>query len=92
MADLKVNEFISRNDFSLIKNHGYEILSNVIQKINFRRVEIIGGVRWLGITSIVTGDSDINILFRLQVKSSPKDCDFTPPEFILKVADGANKN
>ena len=45
----------------------------------------------MGITSIVGGDSDINTFLGLQVKSSPKDCDFIPPEFILKAAGGVNE-
>ncbi len=46
MADLKVKEFINRNDFITIKNHWNEILRNIIQKINFLRVEIKGSVVW----------------------------------------------
>ena len=42
-------------------------------------------------TSIVGGDSNINTFLSLQVKSSPKDCDFIPPESILKAGGGANK-
>ena len=91
MADLKVNEFISRNDFVLIKNHGNETLINLINKINFGKVEIMGSVG-CKIASIVRGESDIYICLSLPGKSSPKDWDFAAPESILKAAGGAITN
>ncbi len=70
------------------KNHGNEILANLIQKINFRKVEIMGSIG-CKIASIVRGDSDIYICLSLPGKSSPKDWDFAAPESILKAAGGA---
>ena len=73
------------------KNHGNEILRNLIQKINFRKVEVMGSIG-CKIASIVRGDSDIYICLSLPGKSSPKDWDFAAPESILKAAGGAITN
>ncbi len=73
------------------KNHGNEILRKLIQKINFRKVEIMGSIG-CKIASIVRGDSDIYICLSLPGKSSPKDWDFAAPESILKEAGGAITN
>ena len=70
------------------KNHRNEILRNLIQKINFCKVEIMGSIG-CKIASIVRGDSDIYICLSLPGKSSPKDWDFAAPESILKAAGGA---
>ncbi|MBO8223256.1 3'(2'),5'-bisphosphate nucleotidase CysQ [Prochlorococcus marinus str. XMU1401] len=73
------------------KNHGNETLRNLIQKINFCKVEIMGSIG-CKIASIVRGDSDIYICLSLPGKSSPKDWDFAAPESILKAAGGAITN
>ena len=73
------------------KNHGNEILQNLIKKVNFRKVEIMGSIG-CKIASIVRGDSDIYICISLPGKSSPKDWDFAAPESILKAAGGAITN
>ena len=73
------------------KNHGNEILRNLIQKIKFRKVEIMGSIG-CKIASIVRGESDIYICLSLPGKSSPKDWDFAAPESILKAAGGAITN
>ena len=73
------------------KNHGNEILGNLIQKINFRKVEIMGSIG-CKIASIVRGESDIYICLSLPGQSSPKDWDFAAPESILKAAGGAITN
>ena len=72
------------------KNHGNEILRNLIEKINFRKVEIMGSIG-CKIASIVRGESDIYICLSLPGKSSPKDWDFAAPESIL-TAGGAITN
>ena len=81
------------HDMTLVtsKNHGNEILRNLIQKINFRKVEIMGSIG-CKIASIVRGESDIYICLSLPGKSSPKDWDFAAPESILKEAGGAITN
>ncbi len=73
------------------KNHGNDVLRNLIKKINFRNVEIMGSIG-CKIASIVRGDSDIYICLSLPGKSSPKDWDFAAPECILKAAGGAITN
>ena len=73
------------------KNHGNEILKNLIKKINFRKVQIMGSIG-CKIASIVRGESDIYISISLPGKSSPKDWDFAAPESILKAAGGAITN
>ncbi len=73
------------------KNHGNETLSNLIKKINFGKVKIMGSVG-CKIASIVRGESDIYICLSLPGKSSPKDWDFAAPESILKAAGGAITN
>ena len=73
------------------KNHGNEILQNLIAKINFNKVEIMGSIG-CKLASIVRGDSDIYICLSLPEKSSPKDWDFAAPESILKAAGGAITN
>ena len=73
------------------KNHGNEILQNLINKINFNKVEIMGSIG-CKLASIVRGESDIYICLSLPDKSSPKDWDFAAPESILKAAGGAITN
>ena len=73
------------------KNHGNETLRKLIQKINFRKVEVMGSIG-CKIASIVRGYSDIYICLSLPGKSSPKDWDFAAPESILKAAGGAITN
>ena len=73
------------------KNHGNEILKNLIQEINFCKVQIMGSIG-CKIASIVQGESDIYICLSLPGKSSPKDWDFAAPESILKAAGGAITN
>ena len=73
------------------KNHGNETLKKLIQKINFRKVEIMGSIG-CKIASIVRGDSDIYICLSLPGKGSPKDWDFAAPDSILKAAGGAITN
>ncbi len=73
------------------KNHGNEILQNLIKKINFNKVEIMGSIG-CKLASIVRGDSDIYICLSLPGESSPKDWDFAAPESILNASGGAITN
>ena len=73
------------------KNHGNEILKNLIQEINFCKVQVMGSIG-CKIASIVHGESDIYICLSLPGKSAPKDWDFAAPESILKTAGGAITN
>ena len=73
------------------KNHNNEILKNLIQKVHFNEVKIMGSIG-CKIASIVKGESDLYICLSLPGKSSPKDWDFAAPEAILKAAGGAITN
>ncbi|KGF96697.1 3'(2'),5'-bisphosphate nucleotidase [Prochlorococcus marinus str. MIT 9201] len=83
----------SLNEMTLVtsKNHRNEILKNLIKKINFNEVIIMGSIG-CKIASIVRGESDIYICLSLPGKSSPKDWDFAAPAAILKGAGGAITN
>ena len=69
------------------KNHRNQTLINIIEKISFKKVSIIGSIG-CKIASIIRGDSDIYISLSLPDQSSPKDWDFAAPEAILKAAGG----
>ena len=73
------------------KNHNNKSLSTLIDKINFKKVIIMGSIG-CKIASILRGESDIYICLSLPGKSSPKDWDFAAPESILKAAGGAITN
>ena len=73
------------------KNHRNATLKNLIQKIDFKEVIIMGSIG-CKIASIVRGDSDIYICLSIPGKSSPKDWDFAAPAAILKSAGGAITN
>ena len=73
------------------KNHRNVILKNLIKKIDFKEVIIMGSIG-CKITSIIRGESDIYICLSLPGKSSPKDWDFAAPAAILKAAGGAITN
>ena len=73
------------------KNHRNETLKNLIEKINFSEVKVMGSIG-CKIASIVRGESDIYICLSLPGKSSPKDWDFAAPESILKASGGAITN
>ncbi len=73
------------------KNHRNETLKNLIQKIHFKEVIIMGSIG-CKITSIVRGESDIYICLSLPGKTSPKDWDFAAPEAILKASGGSITN
>ena len=73
------------------KNHRNETLRNLIKKINFNKVIIMGSIG-CKIASIVRGESDIYICLSMPGQSSPKDWDFAAPAAILKGAGGAITN
>ena len=93
----KIEPNISRNktlkEMILVtsKNHRNQTLKNLIQKINFKEVLIMGSIG-CKISSILRGESDIYICLSLPGKSCPKDWDFAAPEAILKAAGGAITN
>ena len=73
------------------KNHRNQILKNLIQKIHFDEIIVMGSIG-CKIASILRGESDIYISLSMPGKSSPKDWDFAAPEAILKAAGGAVTN
>ena len=70
------------------KNHRNQTLRNLIKKINFKEVIVMGSIG-CKIASILRGESDIYISLSLPGESSPKDWDFSAPAAILKSAGGA---
>ena len=81
------------NEMRLVtsKNHGNKNLENLIEKIHFKEVIIMGSIG-CKIASILRGESDIYISLSLPGKSSPKDWDFAAPHALLKAAGGAITN
>ena len=73
------------------KNHRNPTLKNLIQKIDFKEVIVMGSIG-CKVTSIIRGESDIYICLSLPGKSSPKDWDFAAPAAILKAAGGEITN
>ena len=73
------------------KNHRNNTLKNLIDKIGFKEVIVMGSIG-CKIASILRGDSDIYICLTLPGQSSPKDWDFAAPEAILRAAGGAITN
>ncbi len=80
----------SLQDMTLVtsKNHRNETLNNLIKKIKFNEVKIMGSIG-CKISSILRGECDIYICLSLPQKSSPKDWDFAAPEAILIAAGGS---
>ena len=89
--NLSINKNIQEMTLVTSKNHRNEMLKNLIQKINFRKVKIMGSIG-CKVASIIRGDSDIYISLSLPGKSSPKDWDFAAPESVLKGAGGKITN
>ena len=89
---LKTNlsEMKNLEDMILVtsRNHKNQKLSNLIEKVKFKKVNTMGSVG-CKITSILRGDSDIYISLSLPGKSCPKDWDFAAPEAILRAAGGS---
>ena len=73
------------------KNHNNEILKSLIEKVNFKKVIVMGSIG-CKVASILRGESDIYITLSLPGKSSPKDWDFAAPESILNAAGGSITN
>jgi len=69
------------------KNHRNKNLKQLIQRINFRKVIVMGSIG-CKIASILRGESDIYISITLPGRSSPKDWDFAAPDAILRASGG----
>ena len=72
-------------------NHRNQTLKNLIDKINFKKVVVMGSIG-CKIASIIRGESDLYICLSLPGQSSPKDWDFAAPAAILKDFGGAITN
>ena len=73
------------------KNHRNQKLKDLIEKINFKKIILMGSIG-CKVASIIRGESDIYITLSLPGKTSPKDWDFAAPEAILKAAGGSITN
>ncbi len=84
---LKLNDMV----ITISKNHRNKILQNLINKIKFKEVFVMGSIG-CKIASILKGESDIYICLSLPGESSPKDWDFAAPAASLKAAGGSITN
>ena len=84
---LKLNDMV----ITISKNHRNKILHNLINKIKFKEVFVMGSIG-CKIASILKGESDIYICLSLPGESSPKDWDFAAPAASLKAAGGSITN
>ena len=87
----KNNKFLNEMILVTSKNHNNKVLKKVIEKINFKKVVVMGSVG-CKIASLLRGETDIYISLSLPGKSAPKDWDFAAPEAILKAGGGAITN
>ncbi len=91
ITKLNDNKPLQKMTLVTSKNHRNQILENLINKIKFKKVNVMGSIG-CKIASIIRGDSDIYISLSLPGKSSPKDWDFAAPEAILRTAGGSITN
>ena len=84
-------KFLKEMTIVTSKNHRNQKLKNLIEKINFKNVIVMGSIG-CKITSILKGESDIYICLSLPGQSAPKDWDFAAPEAILNSAGGSITN
>ena len=89
--DIEEKSHLSQMTLVRSKNHGNEILDDLIQKLNFKKVVVMGSIG-CKVASILRGESDVYITLSLPGKSAPKDWDFAAPESILKASGGAITN
>ncbi len=91
MPSLLKNQSLQEMVIVTSKNHRSETLKNLIDKIGFKEILIMGSIG-CKIASILRGESDIYICISLPGESSPKDWDFAAPAAILTAAGGAITN
>ena len=89
--NVSLNKELKDMTLVISKNHGNETLKNLIEKVDFKEVKIMGSIG-CKIASIIRGESDIYISLSLKGKSAPKDWDFAAPHALLKAAGGAITN
>jgi len=86
----KLSNHTNLTEMTLVtsKNHNNEVLKKLIEKINFKKIVVMGSIG-CKITSILRGESDLYLCLSLPGKSAPKDWDFAAPAALLKAAGGA---
>ena len=89
--DIEEKSHLSQMTLVRSKNHGNEILDDLIQKLNFKKVVVMGSIG-CKVASILRGESDVYITLSLPGKSAPKDWDFAAPEALIKCAGGSITN
>ena len=89
----KLSKLRELKDLTIVtsKNHNNSTLKNLLEKINFKKVMVMGSIG-CKVASILRGESDIYICLSLPGKSSPKDWDFAAPAVILNSAGGSVTN
>ena len=85
---LSNNANLSEMTLVTSKNHNNKVLKKLIEKINFKKIVVMGSIG-CKITSILRGESDLYLCLSLPGKSAPKDWDFAAPAALLKAAGGA---
>ena len=90
-TNIATKKFLYEMTIVTSKNHRNQKLKNLIEKINFKNVKVMGSIG-CKITSILKGESDIYISLSLPGQSAPKDWDFAAPEAILNSAGGSITN
>ena len=78
------------NEMTLVtsKNHSNKRLKDLIDKIKFKNIKIMGSIG-CKISSIIRGEADIYISYSKKGGPSPKDWDFAAPEAILRGIGGS---
>ena len=86
----KLSNKANLNEMTLVtsKNHNNQVLKKLIEKINFKKIVVMGSIG-CKITSILRGESELYLCLSLPGKSAPKDWDFAAPAALLKAAGGA---
>ncbi len=87
-TNISGNKFFNEMTIVTSKNHRNEKLEQLIKKVNFLKIIVMGSIG-CKLASIIKGESDIYISLSLPDKSGPKDWDFAAPEAILRAAGGA---
>ena len=90
-TNLSIKKNLKEMTIVTSKNHGNQILKDLITKAKFKEVIVMGSIG-CKIASILRGESDIYICLSLPGESSPKDWDFAAPAATLKAAGGAITN
>ena len=89
--NMSQTDILSEMTLVTSKNHRNEKLKDLINRINFKKITVMGSIG-CKVASIIRGESNIYIALSLPGKSAPKDWDFAAPEAILRAAGGSITN